>query len=269
MHEPDASPVGATLTDLPLPTFLIIGAQKSATRWLRLNLGLHPDVFASSTEIEFFNNAHRFDDEGAAWYREQFAGWDGEPFVGEATPGYMFWRHHPDVVAERIAHTVPDARLLAILRNPIDRAQSAIVHHIEFGTLPPGTRLTDYVRTTPVDRDPLGIISGGLYAASLAPYRERFGEQLLVLLHDDADDDPRAVYNDALRHVGASTDFVPPDLERVRFSHQQRGMGHGGDAGLTVDERREVYAYFTDDVTALASQIGRELSRWAPDAPPV
>ena len=36
---------------LPLPTFLIIGAQKSATRWLRFNLGLHPDVYAAPTEL--------------------------------------------------------------------------------------------------------------------------------------------------------------------------------------------------------------------------
>ena len=57
---------------LPLPTFLIIGAQKSATRWLRLNLGLHPDVFTSSREIEFFNNGDRFDEDGEAWYRQQF-----------------------------------------------------------------------------------------------------------------------------------------------------------------------------------------------------
>ena len=80
----------------PLPTFLIIGAQKSATRWLRLNLGLHPAVFTASREIEFFNNRDRYEDQGASWYREQFEGWDGEAIVGEATPGYMFWRHHPD-----------------------------------------------------------------------------------------------------------------------------------------------------------------------------
>ena len=84
---------------LPLPTFLIIGAQKSATRWLRLNLGLHPDVFAASAELEFFNNGVRFRDEGTDWYRGKFSGWNGEAIVGEATPGYMFWRHGPAVVA--------------------------------------------------------------------------------------------------------------------------------------------------------------------------
>lgn len=74
--------------ELPLPTFLIIGAQKSATRWLRLNLGLHPDIFTAGREIEFFNSAKQFD-QGTSWYRQQFEGWDGERFVGEATPGYM------------------------------------------------------------------------------------------------------------------------------------------------------------------------------------
>src|SRR6476660_4613014 len=194
------------LLTLPLPTFVIIGAQKSATRWLRLNLGLHPDVFAATAELEFFNNGDRFWDQGTDWYREPFAGWQGEAIVGEATPGYMFWRHRPPVVAERIAETLPDVRLIATLRNPIDRAQSAMVHHIEGGGLPTDSVLVELGKQTPPDRDHLGIIAGGWYAASLEPYRERFGDQLLVVLHDDVDDDPRGVYDAALVHIGAAPD---------------------------------------------------------------
>ena len=55
----------------------------------------------------------------------------------------MFWRHHPDVVAERIDETFPGVQLIATLRNPIDRAQSGMVHHIEGGTLPPDSVLVD------------------------------------------------------------------------------------------------------------------------------
>jgi hypothetical protein len=263
----DDAPGGAAriATELPLPTFLIIGAQKSATRWLRLNLGLHPDVYAEPHELEFFNNASRFDDLGMDWYRSQFAGWRGEARVGEATPGYMFWRHRPEKVADRIQRALPDVRLIAILRNPVDRAQSALVHHIEFGALPPETDLLEYVKTIPPGRDRLGIIAGGWYAASLAPYFERFGEQLLVLLHDDADDDPRGVYVRSLRHVGASTDYVPNELDRVRFSYQQRGpVSH-----LPLDVRCELYGYFADDIARLHDLIGRDLSRWAPDAPAI
>jgi hypothetical protein len=250
--------------ELPLPTFVIIGAQKSATRWLRLNLGLHPDVFSASRELEFFNNRDRFEQEGLASYRAQFEGWAGESFVGEATPGYMFWHHNPRVIAERIRETVPEVRLIAILRNPVDRAQSAVVHHIEGGSLAPGAKVLDVVRRTPPDRDPLGIVSGGWYAASLEPYQEYFGEQLLVLLHDDADDDPRGVYDQALRHVGPPADFFPPELERVRFSYQQRTSAEGPQ--LTLDERRELYDFFADDIRKLEKMTGRDLSLWEPDA---
>jgi hypothetical protein len=249
----------------PLPTFLIIGAQKSATRWLRLNLGLHPDVFAASRELEFFNSKQHYESDGVPWYRAQFDAWTGEPNVGEATPGYMFWRHHPEVMAERIDTTLPGVRLIAVLRNPIDRAESALVHHIAFKTLPEGTGLLDHVRATPPERDQLGIIVGGWYAASLAPFQARFGDRLLVTLHDDVDDDPRGVYDLALRHIGATDDFVPAELDRVRFSNQQGQAGALTEGELTLDERTELYTYFADDIARLETMLGRDLSIWEPD----
>jgi len=248
----------------PLPTFLIIGAQKSATRWLRLNLGLHPEVFTASREIEFFNNGDRYRELGTDWYRAQFEGWAGEGFVGEATPGYMFWRHRPAVVSERIQETLPGVRLIATLRNPIDRAQSALVHHMEYGALPRDSVLLDHVRSVDPERDKLGIICGGWYAASLEPYKERFGDQLLVVLHDDVDDDARGVYDTALRHIGARADFVPAGFERVRFSHQQEVSSEPGRQPLTLAERRELWQYFADDVAQLERLIGRDLSLWDP-----
>jgi hypothetical protein len=251
------------LLALPLPTFLIIGAQKSATRWLRLNLGLHPDVFAASAELEFFNNGTRYRDEGPDWYREQFSGWQGEAIVGEATPGYMFWRHGPDRVAARIAETVPDVRLIATLRNPIDRAQSGMVHHIEGGRLPGDSVLVDLVKQTPPEQDRLGIIAGGWYAASLEPFRERFGERLLVLFHDDVDAEPARPYRAALEHVGADPDFAPSHLSRVVFSNQRARVAH--ESMLTDADRAELWEYFRADVARLEEMLDVDLSHWAPD----
>lgn len=251
--------------ELPLPTFLIIGAQKSATRWLRLNLGLHPDVFTASTEIQFFNDRKRFGELGVPWYRAQFEGWSGEEHVGEATPGYMFWRHRPAVCAERIQSVVPDVQLIALLRNPVDRAQSALVHHIAHRNLPKDVDILAHVRATPPERDPLGIISGGWYAASLEPFRERFGDHLLVVLHDDAKRDPRGLYEHALRHIGATADFTPPDLEHVRFSYRDRpGFDPDTKQPLTAHQRRVLYEYFAADVAKLEQMIGRDLSSWDP-----
>lgn len=254
-----------TSAELPLPTFLVIGAQKSATRWLRFNLGLHPEVFAAATELAFFNNGERFRAFDVPGYRAQFEGWSGEPIVGEATPGYMMWRHHPDVVAERIEQVLPSVRLIAILRNPVDRAQSAMVHHIHSQNIPPGSNLLGLVRQRPPERDPLGIVAGGWYAASLEPYLERFREQLLVLLHDDAVHNPRGLYERTLRHIGATAGFVPPDLAEVRFSRQRQASDASSDGqGLSLEQRRELYEYFRPDVQKLEEMLGRDLSAWDP-----
>lgn len=251
--------------ELPLPNFLIIGAQKSATRWLRLNLGLHPDVFTAASEIEFFNNRDRYDQQGLAWYRQQFEGWSGERFVGEATPGYMFYRHRPAAMAERIDASLPGVRLIAILRNPIDRAKSALIHHIEGGGLPPDADLLTHVRSVPPNKDPLGIITGGWYAASLEPFHDRFGERLMIVLHDDVDEDPRALYDKAVRHIGANADFVPPELDKVRFSHQATPSPDPNRQPLAIEAREELHAFFVDDLRKLEEMIGRDLSIWDPD----
>ena len=204
----------APMTDTPpLPTFIIVGMQKSATRWLRTDLApAHPDVFIVDHEVAFFDNAKRFRELGLDWYRTQFDEWNGESHRGEGTPAYMMWRHHPDQVAVRIDESLPDGRVLAILRNPIDRTgEPALVHHIQRAAAP-GRNLLEVVQQTDPAKDPLGLVAGGWYARSLAPYHERFGDRLLVLIHDDLAVDPLGVYRSAAEHVGLSDDFTPPDL---------------------------------------------------------
>jgi|SRR5215211_4471420 len=247
----------------PLPTFLVIGAQKSATRWLRANLGRHPDVYASPYELGFFNSPKRFGTLGVDWYRAQFDGWEGEAIVGEATPGYMMWRHEPQVVAQRIKATVPDVRLIAILRNPVDRANSAMVHHIKYERLHPRSTLLELAQRKAPEDDRLGLVAGGWFAASLKPFRELFGDQLLVLLHDDIRDDARRVYQVALDHVGATPGFVPPELDELVFSNQQ-GESAQWRRDVSPEVREELYRYFRDDLRELEQMIGRDLTIWEP-----
>lgn len=258
----------------PLPTFLIIGAQKSATRWLRTNLGAHPQVFTADTESHFFSR-NRFFHRGLDWYRTHFEGWDGEPIVGEATPGYMMWLDDPAKMAGRIDEYLPDVRLLALLRNPVDRAYSAFIHHMRRGRIPADADLLGWVRSVALEDDKQGfkqgLIAGGWYAASLTPYFERFGERLQVFLHDDVIDHPKRVYRCALEHIGASPDFVPPELERVVFSNSPPKPsayheGKGGRRKLTSEERAELYEYFRHDIDQLEELLGRDLSIWRPSS---
>jgi len=247
-----------------LPTFVIIGAQKCATRWLRINLGHHPQIFTAPSEVHYWNNGHRVEKLGVEWYASHFEGWNGEPIVGEATPGYMFWRHQPELVAKRIRDHRPDVRLIAILRNPVDRAQSALMHQMRRERIPKGSRLIDVVRERGApETEWFCLVSGGWYAASLAPYVEHFGDQLLVLFHDDVTAEPARPYRAALQHVGADPEFTPPDLSRVVFSNQ---VGRAARKNrLSMPDRLELWEYFREDVARLEQMFGVDLSRWAPE----
>lgn len=107
-----------------LPDFVIIGAQRSGTGRLYGLLTRHPDVErAAVKEVHFFDRPENFS-RGIEWYRRSFPSpqrKDGrESITGEATPSYLI----DPLVPERMADAVPEARLIALLRNPVDRAYS-------------------------------------------------------------------------------------------------------------------------------------------------
>lgn len=116
--------------DRPLPSFLIVGAMKSGTQTLYDYLCQHPDVRpASVPEVHFFDNNFS---RGIDWYRSHFplvsdddAGW----ITGETSPYYLF---HP-IAPRRAAAVIPAARIVVVLRNPVDRAYSHFHHERVLG----------------------------------------------------------------------------------------------------------------------------------------
>jgi hypothetical protein len=105
-----------------LPDFVVIGGKKCGTSFFYHLLSQHPYVEpAAAKELHFFD---RHFDEGLEWYRRCFPQprWeDGRRTItGEATPGYM----RSSLAPVRMARVVPQARLIALLRNPVDRAYS-------------------------------------------------------------------------------------------------------------------------------------------------
>jgi len=110
------------MTTPPLPEFIIAGPQKCATTWLYDCLYEHPDVYLPETDsIHYFDMNY---EKGDQWYREFFSGYDGEALVGEETPSYI----RDEATPRRIAETISDAKIIFIVRNPIDRAFSHYWH---------------------------------------------------------------------------------------------------------------------------------------------
>jgi hypothetical protein len=251
---------------LPVPNFLIIGAQRSATRWLRTNLEEHPEVYTSTVSLSFFSNLTRMRRRGLRGYQMQFDAWNGERLVGESSPSYLLLGNRPDQVALRIDAALPDVRLIAIVRQPVDRMYSALLHHIKRGRLPVDANLFKMVAQGHPDVDELDLLGGGLYHRSLQPYLDVFGDRLLVLVHDDITTDPAGVYAAALAHLGAKPGFAPSRLDRVLFSNRRSVRATGPKPNL--EQRRALYMLFRPDVEELEAMTGRYLPSWDPGPPP-
>jgi len=101
-----------------LPDFVIVGAMRSGTTSLCRYLSEHPRIFVHpDKELHFFDLNW---EKGHEWYESKFAAAPPDQLAGEATPIYMYLA---DTV-ERMASLIPRAKLVAVLRNPVDRAYS-------------------------------------------------------------------------------------------------------------------------------------------------
>jgi hypothetical protein len=249
----------------PLPSFLIIGAERSATRWLRFNLDRHPEILAPPVDIGWFSDVEVMRTRGRRWYQSQFDAWDGEALVGEASVGYLKPGNRVADVVDRIHHTIPDARIVAVLRDPIDRLESAVRQFVKRGRLPADVDVYELVlRNDPLVAE-LELIGAGLYATSLYPYLRIFGDQVLVIDYADVCTQPEKVYETVLRHIGASVDLAPTDVDRVLFS--DRSIIDV--APLTEAQRQVLFSAFRVDVEELEVLLARGLSAWDPGSPPL
>ena len=176
--------------ELRLPDFLIIGAEKAGTTWLHAQLVSHPDIYMPKTkEIHYFNKwdsrlqlRDNYTAQELNWYAEYFKTAEPDQKVGEVTPLYLCDSKAP----ERIAHTLPQARFIAILRNPVDRAYS---HYWMARRREHEIRPFDQV----IAAQDAAIIGRGQYGAQIKHWHQSIDERaLLILIYEEVFADPDA-----------------------------------------------------------------------------
>lgn len=219
----------ATSSSRSLPDFIIIGAQKSGTSSLYLYLGQHPQLLPSlKKEIRFFDGGYNPNidnfEKGQAWYRAHFpfrknVGTHSRTF--EASSITIF---NP-LTPRRIFDLVPEVKLIAVLRNPTERAISHYFHEKRRGreSLPIMEALQkEEIRLEPVIENKdyksdhfihHSYKSRGLYRQQIERFLKYFPwKQILVLSSEELFCEPDKTLKQVFEFVGVDTGFKAKDL---------------------------------------------------------
>lgn len=204
-----------TVASRALPSFLIIGAQRCGTTSLFNYLIRHPLIAEPLIkEIHYFDiNYHK----GLKWYRAYFPRNKGKINVitGESSPYYLF---HP-LVPERVHVTLPDVKLIVLLRNPVDRAYSHYFHEIKRGreNLSFVEAIEREKKRLEGEKDRMlkdgtyysynhhrySYISRGIYVEQLGRWMNYFRrEQFLLLRSEEFYEDPLVIVNRVFEFMG-------------------------------------------------------------------
>lgn len=252
-----------------LPTFLIIGAQRSGTTSLFYYLSRHRDIHGPVREkgVHYFDTAYG---RSERWYRSHFPRRRaleraGRPYaVGEASPYYLF---HPEIPA-RVAALMPDVRVIAILRDPVERTISHHQHEVARGHehLPLAEALAaeDQRLAGEVEKlaaDPTHVsdahmhhsyVGRSLYADQIERWLDHVSRsQLLLLRTEDLQRRPDETLRRATDHLGV--DPLPP-AEYPKYNERTYDQG---DADV-VAALRDRFAASEARVSELMKLCGAE-----------
>lgn len=237
--------------------FVIAGAQRSATSWLAAVLDGHPGIAMARPmrpEPKYF--LREAADDRAAYVDEFFAGADAR-LLGEKSTSYI---EHP-AAAGRIARALPGAKVVFMLRDPVERAISNWRFSVANGR--ESLALEEALDAEPdrvsratadVSVSPFAYVGRGLYARYLGPWRHHFGDRMKLLVTEATVGDAGAV-RDLLAWLGADASVAPAGLDApVNVS------GPGDDVPAHV--RTRLRAAFADANRALADGYGVDTGRW-------
>ncbi len=212
--------------------FLIIGAAKAGTTSLYYYLNQHPEVYMSEPKEPFFFEAEY--DKGIEYYwSKYFAGWRGEKAIGEARHRNLYLPY----VVPRIKESIPNAKLIVILRNPIDRAYSHWWHWYSRGEEPLSFEDAIYEDLKRIEK---GItfegeegaqlwcrnfdfktgknefrtyLDSGYYARQLKRYLALFPKsQIKVVFLEDLKRDPQFIISELWEFIGVDPNYPLKDL---------------------------------------------------------
>lgn len=216
---------------MTMPNFLIIGTGRAGTTALWNHLKQHPQIYMSSVKHTRFFALEGKDldfrgpspqDERISWargtygvtdlkaYRKLFDGVTNETAIGEASHSYLYSPEAP----KRIRYYVPDVRLVAILRNPVERAYSHFRRLVQDGREPYANFTQALLEEESRIRDnwwpEFHYVRMGFYGAQLERYFDLFERsQMKIYLYEDFNSNPQHILQDIFRFLDVDDTFIP------------------------------------------------------------
>lgn len=203
------------------PDFIGLGAQKAGTSWIYSCLYEHPQVCMPLKEIHFFSRPRNWEN-GYEWYEEIFAECSSDAKAGEFSTTYLFNPLSP----ERIYQRYPQVKLIASLRNPMERAYSNYINTIKSGVVHRDVPFEEAMKEHPE------YVEQGRYASQLQRYLSYFErKQILLLVYEDCLSRPLEFMQSIYRFIGVEENFEPSMLNKKvnvskvpRFVLLERGL---------------------------------------------
>ena len=295
------------------PNFLIIGAAKAGTTSLYYYLKQHPEIYLSSLkEPHFFS----FEGEKLTFrrpgnlldpinetavtcledYHALFENVSNQKAIGEASPSYL----HTPKAAKRIKFYIPDAKLIAILRHPAERAYSAFMGEYLSSVEKKLPYISDFSEALALEEkfiqekwSPIFYYQKlGFYYEQISYYLQFFEpHQLHICLNEDLQNDPTSTLQKIFRFLNIDDQFIPDTSVRAgasgvpksqfiyRFMRQKRvksilkpflpkGIGQKFDRfmlskpPLSPENRDFLINLYRNDILKLQGLINRDLSPW-------
>lgn len=303
---------------MTLPNFLLIGAAKSGTTSLASYLSQHPEVFippnykepnffilegrklppfkGSAPQSLLYDKIYRYSVTDFNSYQNLFQSASTEKAIGEASIPYLYYPHAP----LKIKSYIPDVKLIAILRNPVDRLYSHYLMVREKYLLEPLSLTQALEQEKSRIEDNWGwdwhYATMGMYYNQLKRYFELFDKnQLKLFLYDDYCQNPIGMIQEIYRYIGVDDSFIPDISKRSKKSIKSRSLlvsrylnspyryylkkllpqalykrlissisdwNSMPIPSLSCEERVRLKAYFKADIMALQNLINRDLSAW-------
>jgi hypothetical protein len=186
-----------------LPSFLICGAHKAGTTALYKFLRQHPEVLMSEPKETGFFHAHY--EEGWDWLASHFGGYDGHNAIGEASTLTMASEQAP----ARIAEEIPEAQLIFVLRDPVERAYSHYYYHLYTGKAATPASFDELIRDKSSDfRNE--ILRLGRYDRQIPRFDNYFSrDQMKIILQEDLRTTAEETVRCVFKFIGVDPTFRP------------------------------------------------------------